>query len=142
MMEYTTTAGIQGICPNDWHIPTDYEWKMLEGEVDSQYGFPDPEWNNTLYRGFDAGLNLKSLTGWNWGTNGTDLYGFTGLPGGCRSNYYSYSYIGDIACWWTSNEALSGNYAWFRFVSEFSTIYRNYDLETTNGLSVRCIKDE
>jgi len=29
MMGYTTTAGVQGICPDDWHIPTDAEWTTL-----------------------------------------------------------------------------------------------------------------
>ena len=44
-MKYTTKEGAQGICPPGWHIPTDEEWKLLEGEVDSQYEFPDPEWD-------------------------------------------------------------------------------------------------
>ncbi|MCX6266050.1 MAG: hypothetical protein NTW16_01645, partial [Bacteroidetes bacterium] len=26
MMQYTTSEGVQGICPIDWHIPTDVEW--------------------------------------------------------------------------------------------------------------------
>ncbi len=34
MMQYVTTAGIQGICPTGWHIPTDAEWCVLEQEVD------------------------------------------------------------------------------------------------------------
>ena len=42
LMQYSTTSGIQGICPNGWHVPTVEEWKLLEGAVDSQYGIGDP----------------------------------------------------------------------------------------------------
>lgn len=31
MMQYVEIQGVQGICPTDWHIPTDNEWKILEG---------------------------------------------------------------------------------------------------------------
>ena len=77
-------SGVQGICPTGWHVPSDEEWKILEGTVDSQYGVGDPEWDDTGYRGYDAGNNLKSTNGWNLGGNGTDSYGFTALPGGYR----------------------------------------------------------
>jgi len=30
----------------------------------------------------DAGTNLKTTSGWNNEGNGTDLFGFSGLPGG------------------------------------------------------------
>ena len=30
MMQYQTIEGVQGICPDGWHIPTDQEWKDLE----------------------------------------------------------------------------------------------------------------
>ncbi len=30
MMQYSTTASTQGVCPTGWHLPTDYEWMMME----------------------------------------------------------------------------------------------------------------
>ncbi len=30
MMQYTTTEGVQGICPTGWHLPTDDEWRSLD----------------------------------------------------------------------------------------------------------------
>ena len=65
-------------CPIGWHLPTDDEFKILEGTVDSQYPVGDPIWNNTGARGYDAGLNLKSTSGWYYNGNGADLYGFNG----------------------------------------------------------------
>ncbi len=58
MMYYTTIQGVRGICPGGWHLPTNDEWKILEGTVDSQYPVSDTTWNNSGCRGYDAGLNL------------------------------------------------------------------------------------
>lgn len=98
MMQYTTQQGAQGICPPGWHIPEDEEWKILEGAVDSQYRIGNQIWNFYGLRGYDAGKNLKTISGWNGNGNGTDLFGFSGLPGGYRySNGYFY-YITNTAC--------------------------------------------
>ncbi len=87
-MQYATTEGAQGICPVGWHIPTDNEWKILEGTVDSQYGVGDPEWDYAGFRGLDAGGNLKEEGTVHWidpNEGATNSSGFTGLPGGDRS---------------------------------------------------------
>ena len=137
-MEYSTTPGVQGICPSGWHLPTDEEWKQLEGAVDSQYGYPDPEWDDAGLRGYDAGLNLKATSGWNSGGNGTDLYGFGALPGGGRSTNGSFGYLGYRGHWWSS---CSGSYAWVR------GLYYGYDGsdrdddDKASGRSVRCLQD-
>jgi uncharacterized protein (TIGR02145 family) len=79
MMNYTTAPGGQGICPEGWHIPTDEEWKVLEGTVDGEFGVGDPVWDNTGTRGTDAGINLTVIGGgydsyYYW--YGKDLFGF------------------------------------------------------------------
>jgi uncharacterized protein (TIGR02145 family) len=83
-MQYTTQPGSQGICPSGWHIPTDDEWKILEGNVDNLYGVGDPIWDNTGWRGFDAGKMIKSTSGWSSSGNGVDAFGFSALPAGNR----------------------------------------------------------
>jgi len=60
MMQYTSQQGVQGICPSGWHLPTDEEWKVLEGAVDSKYGIGDSTWDDLPDRGYDAGTNLKT----------------------------------------------------------------------------------
>jgi len=84
IMQYMTTEGTKGICPAGWHIPTDAEWCILENEVDAG----TVSCTATGFRGIDAGLNLKSLSGWNSSGgnsgNGVDLFGYTGIPGGYR----------------------------------------------------------
>ncbi|MCD4681570.1 MAG: T9SS type A sorting domain-containing protein, partial [Bacteroidales bacterium] len=141
MMQYVTTPGVQGICPAGWHIPTDDEWKLLEGTVDSQYGPGDPEWDiSGVYRGYDAGQNLKSTSGWNSGGNGTDLYGFSALPGGDRYGGGVFHYIGTAGLFWTSTENGGGN-SWGREMSyNYSGIGRG-DFWDGFGFSVRCLSE-
>ncbi len=140
MMQYTTTQGVQGICPDGWHLPTDEEWKVLEGAVDSQYGVGDPEWDLGGWQGFDAGLNLKSNYGWYLEGNGTDLFGFKGLPGGGRSYNGYFYYIGDYGIWWSATEDNS-TYAWFRdLLYLYSDVYRDYASKAC-GYNVRCLRD-
>ncbi len=142
IMEYTTTPGVQGICPAGWHIPTDDELKTLEGTVDSQYPVGDPIWDNMGLRGFDAGLNLKSLSGWIPYGNGTDLYGFSALPGGSHSYAYGiFVYLGNFACFWSSTEFNTEN-AVGRLISyEFDGVNNAFTIKE-DAVSVRCLKDE
>ncbi|MCD4678802.1 MAG: hypothetical protein K8S00_00300 [Bacteroidales bacterium] len=140
MMQFVTTPGAQGICPGGWHIPTDDEWKVLEGNVDSQYGVSDPEWDQTGDRGFDAGLNLKSNTSCNYGGNGVDLYGFICLPSGFRSydgyfvNIYNSTYI------WTSTDYNTSTCRSRNLIYNNAGIYRSGNSKSF-GNSVRCLKN-
>ncbi len=140
MMQYTTQQGTQGICPDGWHIPTDQEWKVLEGTVDSQCPVGGPEWDDYGWRGYDAGLNLKSTSGWNFGGNGTGLFGYSGLPGGCCIGSGSFYNFGDVGYWWSATESYD-NTVWYRALScYYSGVYRDY-FSKTFGFSVRCIRD-
>ena len=137
MMYYSTTEGVQGICPDGWSLPTDDEWKTLEGAVDANYPVGDPIWDNTGWRGFDAGKNLKSVSGWTSNT-GTDLYGFTALPGGMIEGSVFKDLIG-YAYFWTSTE--NGSNAWFRALAHNrDDVYRS-SFSKAFGCSVRCLKD-
>jgi len=141
MMQYTTQQGGQGICPEGWHIPTDEEWKILEGEADSQYGYPDPEWDGIQARGFDVGLNLKATYGWSSNGNGIDLYGFGALAGGYRASwnglFYALSNFGDF---WTSSLDLDPD-AWIHEFMYHNDLSGRYSNMRTLGLSVRCLRD-
>ena len=141
MMQYTTTQGVQGICPSGWHLPTDEECKVLEGAVDSQYGIGDPEWDDLYTRGFDAGTNLKTTSGWNYGGNGTDLFGFSGLPDGNRFSNGYFSNVGFLGYWWSSTE-YDNIYAWSRYLSCYNWgVSRRNLFSKGNGFSVRCLRD-
>lgn len=128
------------VCPPGWHLPSDDEWKILEGTVDSQYPVGDPEWDDLGWRGLDAAKNLKSSSGWYNNGNGTDLYGFGALPGGSRHSGGTFDSLGRIGCWWSSSES-SGTYVWYRNLDyDYGGSGRGSHYKT-NGFSVRCLKD-
>ena len=64
---------MRGACVRaGWHVPTDGEWTDLE--------------TTSLHKAsrVTEGTALKSTYGWYNGGNGTDDFGFSALPGGCR----------------------------------------------------------
>ncbi len=132
--------GLQGICPEGWHIPTDYEWRILEGATDSEYAIGDSEWGANGWRGSDAGGNLKQ-TGTEWwespNTGATDAFGFTALPGGyvVQDEYWA---GGWKACFWSSDiEArYIRNIDWDR-----ANIRRGDGFGGGFATTVRCLKD-
>ena len=141
-MEYTTTPGVQGICPTGWNIPTDDEWKILEGTVDSQYPVGDPIWNNTGWRGYDAGKNLKSTYGWQYGGNGSGLYAYNALPAGLRAQNAWFGGKNFQAFFWSSNVYDDDEvYAWSRHITTGIEINRD-GRDKYAGLSVRCLLDD
>jgi uncharacterized protein (TIGR02145 family) len=139
MMQYVSTEGTQGICPNGWHIPTDAEWCTLENYVDDD----TVECSTIGWRGGKAGSNLKEAGTVHWQSpnNGaTNSSGFTALPGGFRKTDGSFSYMKQYNVFWTSNSDGTSN----GFCREL-----DYSKEETGrasypqgyGFYVRCIKD-
>ena len=127
MMEYSTIAGVQGICPSGWHIPTDIEWTALPGSLG----------------GGNINGKLKEIGTVHWQTpnwGATNASGFTALPGG---NRYLGAFFCDLtlqALFWSSNDRYSNN-AWFRSLLYYGTTYYRSTLHKGYGLSIRCLKD-
>jgi uncharacterized protein (TIGR02145 family) len=139
MMEYVTDTAVQGICPEGWHLPTDHEWKILEGTVDIQYPVGDTIWNIVGFRGYDAGKNLKSTTGWNEGGNGSGLYDYEALPAGIRYDS-GYFLLTEWAHFWSSSES-TNSLAWDRELNYFHiNVCRERGFKHY-GYSVRCVQD-
>ena len=140
MMQYTTDTAVRGICPEGWHLPTDYEWKVLEGTVDGIFGVGDPTWEQTGYRGYNAGKNLKSTTGWNSGT-GIDAYGFHAIPGGYCNLDGNFSGIGDQVIYWNSKQDATGFLGWRRMIHSSNDGIHRSNTDKNWAFYVRCVKD-
>jgi uncharacterized protein (TIGR02145 family) len=141
IMKYEFKAGTQGICPNGWHIPTDEEWKILEGTVDSEYPVGDPEWDKQkAFRGFDVGHNLKTTYGWSNNRNGADLYGFGALPAGVGVYNSEYGLLGEVCEFWTSHFWSSAEVFVHTLHFQRNGSLRSYGSNSW-GFSVRCIKN-
>jgi uncharacterized protein (TIGR02145 family) len=117
MMQYVTTAGVQGICPSGWHIPTDVEWCTVTQFLDPIVNCGAIGWTGT-----NAGGKMKTTgtiqagTGlWDSPKTGaTNESGFSAVPAGRRYDYGTFTNVGSV--------------------------YRN-DGNKGNGFTVRCIRD-
>ncbi|MBI9039280.1 MAG: right-handed parallel beta-helix repeat-containing protein [Bacteroidales bacterium] len=130
MMQYSTTQSTQGICPDDWHLPSDEEWFELEN-------FLDPSINNPElfgWRGTDCGLKLLE--------GGTSK--FEALLAGLKNwNNGEFTGIGESTVFWTSTiNPFNPVHSWFRkLVINNSQSYRN-GASKLFGASVRCLMNE
>lgn len=112
----------QGICPNNWHVPTKAEWdeliKVVGGEIVS-------------------GGNMKTTSGWHENGNGMDKYGFSALPAGYE--YGSVCGVGNSAYFWTATPNNVVAYGRIFFSDRSDSSY-NYDGKF-QARNVRCVKD-
>ena len=116
---------IQGVCPEGWHLPNEAEFKTLFSAVDGIS---------------TAGKMLKSTIHWYNVGDGTDAFGFSGLPAGGRNYNGDYDNVYKYASFWSSTEydRYQSYHVYLGYTdSGAKLIYcRKY-----HGLSVRCIKD-
>ena len=136
LYNWHTVNSVSGLCPSDWHVPSDAEWITLE----IQLGMPEDEAIEIGIRG-NQGFDMKSTSGWNSNGNGSNSSGFSGLPGGDRYNNGSFANIGDGGYWWTSTASAESEFAFYRNLSPFNNGVTRFDYYQTGGFSVRCIKD-
>ncbi|MCK4346430.1 MAG: hypothetical protein KAX05_14195 [Bacteroidales bacterium] len=136
----TNPSGVQGVCPDGLHLPSDDEWKELEMYLGMSQESAD--WLGI--RGTDEGSKLKEAGTAHWtspNAGATNEVGFLALPGGSCSNGV-YSGIGDIAGFWSSTES-SSIYAWTRRLAyAWSKVERNESGRKFYGYSVRCVRDD
>jgi len=149
----SSESQIQGICPQNWHIPSVNEWDTLLG----------------LLNNFTT--DLKPANGWLDGDNDSNNFEFSILPAGmlydCRltglmsecetlddqGNYISrfWDYIGQETCFWAPNQSTDmlsdlGPITYYEnaFASCFSKnnkVFSSGYYEKAWAFSVRCVKD-
>ncbi len=136
-VDSTVSIHTQGICPDDWHVPSDSEWVTLADYVATEKGLTEK--NENTWK--QIAPILKSTSGWGLGlaTDPTDDYGFSALPGGFIGDGTLYEYTAK-GYWWSATEEGS----WW--AKSFNlNLGQDYFLWRSNkkasALSVRCIKD-
>lgn len=115
---------VKGICPTEWHVPSDAEWATMLTFTDA-----------TMLKATSGWLPNGTISG-----NGTDAYGFRALPGGVysasSSDYFGAGRDGD---WWSSTLYV-GNDIWYWYM--YNTVTQNQSTSSkANRLSLRCVKD-
>jgi uncharacterized protein (TIGR02145 family) len=125
-------SGIQGACPDGWHLPSSAEWGILI----NYYGGE-----------LEAGGKLKEegTSHWNLPNAGaTNESGFTALPGGMTWDS-SGGLMGVTGFWWTSLNENNFIY-WVGMGNEvpyagITGTYITSDDDIKGGYSVRCLKN-
>ncbi len=123
----TNPSGIQGVCPDNWHLPSDMEW-----------------WELRSYLGTaTAAGKMKTVNYWaSPNTGATNESGFSALPGGDRRPdngvFRNLSYGG---VWHTTYHKSATN------ILVINILYLNEDIKAwslpkSGAYSVRCVKDQ
>gem|GEM_PF-485626 len=127
LMQYGA-SGSRGLCPQDWHVPSDAEWTAL-----------------TAYCGGEGSTGGKiketGMIHWNSpNTAATNLTGFTALGAGLSG--LTGVYFGQKeSSWFWSSSASNATNAWARYLRYDSEYLYRYANVKGNAYSVRCIHD-
>jgi uncharacterized protein (TIGR02145 family) len=132
-------SGVQGICPEGWHLPSDAEWKQLEISL----GMTQTQADGEGWRGTDEGGKLKEegTTHWHSPNEGaTNSSGYTARPGGARYYNGEFNSLVSSSGWWSTSE-YSTDSTWRRRLGYSSSgVFRSFSIKET-GIAVRCIRD-
>ena len=102
------------ICPVGWKTPTNTDWSSLAGFIQNQ-----------------VGKKLKATSGWQDGGNGTDIYGWGGVP-----HYEN----GPIGRYWSQTALQGANYKSYRSLLHDSNGFPASGWYPTELLWARCLK--
>ena len=124
---------MSNICPEGWHLPSKEEFETL---IDAVGGADE------------AGLHLKSTTGWansgmGWSGNGngTDDYGFSALPVGMRNNGGGI-FGGEELLTYMWSSTPYNEYSMYSLYLHAGRKSAEVDLTGKGyGISIRCVKD-
>jgi uncharacterized protein (TIGR02145 family) len=113
----------RGLAPEGWHIPTNEEWDLLESHLGKM----------------NAGIRLKSASGWAENGNGDHCCGFNALPAGSRNAWGDFDELEYATYFWSYTTSLTGIF--YRYITYDLPILQQWNDDGMAGFSVRCIKD-
>jgi len=133
---YTWDAA-QTVCPVGWKLPSDAEWKTLEGYLGMM---TDAQQDATGYRGSTEGTKLKSDRSIGFNAKLTGFY---------NARLFEVTPVtpalmrGTTASYWSSTSSFdSGNHGYVRTLHTSETGVGRYAHTKDLGYSVRCLKVE
>lgn len=121
------------VCPAGWHLPSISDWFEL--------------YNFIVLMGGDPQSGLRAKDGWldysDNVNNGTDVLGFTALPGGIMYGENSYGSATQEAWFWYAQDCSLNEYEAFYLSSEEVNFVTSSVSggKITDAYSIRCIKD-
>ena len=129
-------SGVQGLCPDGWHVPSNQEWTQLttyvKGQTDNCCGGDQQSIAKALASTGNWTSNSISCAVGDYAPNNNNT-GFSALPAGDHSGN-----VGVAANYWSSMGANNTAYA-IQLTSMSSVVTVNPDAAKENGYSVRCV---
>lgn len=139
----TASVGVQGVCPDGWHLPSKAEWFTLRIYVGNQSQYRCADYTSSIAK------SLASTTGWQYYSDTCAVgyfpitnneTGFNAYPAG--GEYMSF---GQEAAFWSASEYVNtgyGGYSYLYVLAYWSEELYEYDLnQWFQWHSVRCVKN-
>lgn len=139
-----TPSGVQGVCPDGWHVPSDAEWAALTSYVGSR---------SQYLCGGESGNIAKALannSGWNTGNmecavgvnqSANNATHFTGMPtGGFVSS--GITNFGKYAMFWTCTGSGEDAEAYYLGYNTALVGHPINGYSNTYGMGMRCVRNE
>ena len=138
-------SGIQGVCPDGWHVPSNAEWVQLSDYVRTKENWlcDNNTANITKALASDNHWNIVTGTYANscspgYSQEGNNISGFSALPAGFRySNAIGFTGFGDGAYFWSTTSGDNG-IDYYCIYHSFSDV-EYFSQPSTYWLSVRCV---
>jgi uncharacterized protein (TIGR02145 family) len=140
----------RGICPSDFHVPTDFEWATMLDAIESANFLTQ---SGSAYLGTNVAIMLKSASTYvgayqmdgSWPaaiTSGTDIYGFNALAGGLRlADGSAFDATGSANRFWTSSAGLNSITAYYRNMVSWSGQIGRFTNTRSIGGNLRCVRN-
>jgi len=164
-------SGVQGICPDGWHVPSDAEWLQLTDYVGSQSRYVCGNKKYSIGKALASNSQWRDgsyLTHENDRSNNIQMYrrdshkitacsvcnnqktnnatGFTALPAG-RKEEFTYNgegiyYFQGEAYFWSASEVNDEKAIFYYLYTNYEEFIRDdYGGEKSYSYSVRCVRD-
>ncbi len=149
----TDPSGVQGVCPEGWHLPSRAEWNQLSNYVSLQPAYYCNENSDYIAKAFastSGWLEDDGLCAVGNNLSANNATGLTILPAGYLYDYGLHLYFGYFAALWSATER-SGTDGYCSSLQLSDSGLNEYYPGAGNnihiiskeyGFSVRCVRNE
>lgn len=136
-------SGVQGVCPNGWHLPSDAEWTQLTDYLNSHEEYRSGGFDGCVAKA------LASTNGWHSSPNSyavgnnqtsNNATGFSAVPAGIGFGNSSFMNVGNETYFWSSTEGW-GVLCTRRLRYNDAEVWRGWIGDEGVAVSVRCLRD-
>ena len=147
----TNPSGVQGICPDGWHLPSNSEWAQMINYVGGHNEYICGESANATAKALASVSGWKNYTGTStdkdcfpgYTPSTNDAAGFSAKAAGCHQGGGDYSYVNSTRAWayyWSSTE-FNSNQANYKGIRYDNANVQSAEYNKGYAVAVRCVRD-